>query len=224
MEIHSSYAGDGSAGEELLMKCAVHSEVDAAGFCRNCGKAMCGECTRDVQGVLYCEPCLAALVTHPPIAVPTSNAGNPAVAAMVGIVPTLGAIYNGEYIKAFVHFAIFAGLIAILESGAGGWEPLFGMALAAFIIYMPIEAYRSAKAKMLGLPGTGPLDNMGEGQKPVGAYILIGVGALLLLQQLDLLRIGQVMRFAFPLLLILAGVYLLRKRLQPQSGEERRNG
>ena len=40
------------------MNCAVHSNVEATGFCRNCGKALCPECTRDVGGALYCEPCL----------------------------------------------------------------------------------------------------------------------------------------------------------------------
>ena len=42
------------------MKCAVHSEVDATGYCRNCGKALCAECERNVRGALYCEDCLAA--------------------------------------------------------------------------------------------------------------------------------------------------------------------
>ena len=42
------------------MKCAVHPEVDATGFCRNCGKALCAECARPVREVLYCENCLAA--------------------------------------------------------------------------------------------------------------------------------------------------------------------
>ncbi len=42
------------------MKCAVHPEVDATGFCRNCGKAMCSACARPVREVLYCENCLAS--------------------------------------------------------------------------------------------------------------------------------------------------------------------
>ena len=33
------------------MKCAVHGEVDATGFCRNCGKAMCAACVRPVRDV-----------------------------------------------------------------------------------------------------------------------------------------------------------------------------
>lgn len=195
------------------MNCAVHTEVDAAGYCRNCGKALCEACKRDVKSVTYCEACLAALVTSPPVvAVPPPGTPNPTVAGLLGMVPTLGAIYNGEYVKAFVHFAIFAGIIAVLSSGdAGGWEPLFGMGLAAFIIYMPIEAYKTAKAKMLGQPRTGPLDTLGE-NRAVGAYILIGIGALILLNNFGLLRIGQLLRYGFPTALILAGIWMLRKR------------
>ena len=47
------------------MKCAVHSEVDAVGYCRNCGKALCSACVRPVRDVLYCEDCLATLVEFP---------------------------------------------------------------------------------------------------------------------------------------------------------------
>jgi len=39
------------------MNCAVHSDVDAVGYCRNCGKAMCSTCVRPVRDVLYCEDC-----------------------------------------------------------------------------------------------------------------------------------------------------------------------
>ena len=51
------------------MKCAVHTEVDATGYCRNCGKALCPACTREVSGMLYCEACLANLIAHPQPAV-----------------------------------------------------------------------------------------------------------------------------------------------------------
>src|SRR2546427_6088183 len=47
------------------MKCAVHSDVDAVGYCRNCGKAMCSTCVRPVRDVLYCEECLASIVGIP---------------------------------------------------------------------------------------------------------------------------------------------------------------
>src|SRR5713101_2533129 len=45
--------------EERAMKCAVHPDADAIGYCRNCGKALCAVCVRPVRDVLYCEDCLA---------------------------------------------------------------------------------------------------------------------------------------------------------------------
>ena len=46
------------------MKCAVHTDVDATGYCRNCGKPMCAACARPVRDVLYCEDCLATVMGH----------------------------------------------------------------------------------------------------------------------------------------------------------------
>jgi hypothetical protein len=64
------------------MKCAVHSDVDATGYCRNCGKAMCPACSRPVRDVLYCEDCLATIMGHatpaPPLSPPPPGAAPPA--------------------------------------------------------------------------------------------------------------------------------------------------
>ena len=194
------------------MKCAVHTEVEATGYCRNCGKALCIECRRDVGSILYCEPCLAELVARPqPVAVP--GAGNPGVAAILGIIPGLGAVYNGEYMKAVIHLLIFGGTIAILSSGqASPFEPLFGIFLAAFIIYMPIEAYRTAQAKARGQAPSTPLGDFGS-QQPIGAIVLIALGSLFLLSNLGLLPLRQILQF-WPVILIVLGVMMLRKRMQ----------
>ena len=44
------------------MKCAVHPEAEASGYCRNCGKPMCPACVRPIRDVLYCEECLAKVM------------------------------------------------------------------------------------------------------------------------------------------------------------------
>ena len=65
------------------MKCAVHTDVDATGYCRNCGKPMCAACSRPVRDVLYCEDCLATVMGHPAPAPPASAPppGTPAPSA-----------------------------------------------------------------------------------------------------------------------------------------------
>src|SRR5208283_13064 len=104
------------------MKCAVHPEVDAAGFCRNCGKPMCPACVRPLRDVLYCEECLAQVMGIPgpqaaapgvapgapeaqgAVPPPAPVAGRPASASpvlafLLGFIPGLGAVYNAEYNK-----------------------------------------------------------------------------------------------------------------------------
>jgi len=126
------------------MKCAVHHEADATGFCRNCGKAMCSVCARPVREVLYCENCLAQGMgvpattppppaanpysapgyqtnfVPPPTAVPPANPGRPsgAIAFMLGLFPGLGAVYNGEYNKALIHLVVFTAIIFGLVEAA----------------------------------------------------------------------------------------------------------
>ena len=72
------------------MKCAVHTDVDATGYCRNCGKAMCSACARRVRDVLYCEDCLAQVMGHsaPGQPMPTvpPSAGAPTAASPYGSV------------------------------------------------------------------------------------------------------------------------------------------
>ena len=67
------------------MKCAVHPEVDATGYCRNCGKPMCPACVRPVRDVLYCEDCLANVMGIPVSApVSTGSVVNPSVGVAPG--------------------------------------------------------------------------------------------------------------------------------------------
>lgn len=206
------------------MKCAVHTEVDAAGFCRNCGKSMCGECKREVQGALYCEECLARLVSTPVSAsAPSAGNSNPTLAAMLGVVPGLGAIYNGEYVKGILHVAILGTLLTLADRGGGG-EALFVLMTIAFWFYMPIEAYRTAKARASGKKSADVLAMWGSKQ-PIGAYLLIGLGTLLLLDRVipgfDPFR--WVGRF-WPVILIVLGLVLLRNRMQAPPEETKKDG
>src|SRR5579863_1547674 len=170
------------------MNCAVHTDVEATGFCRNCGKALCPQCTREVRGALYCEACLAGLLGGPPAQLEPKSSVNPGLAATLGFIPGLGAVYNGQYIKALIHVLIFGGLIALLSSDLpGGYDAIFGIALGCFYFYMPIEAYRTAKARNMGEAGPADFASL-DGPKPLGAFILIAIGALLLMRNFGLLE------------------------------------
>ncbi len=193
------------------MKCAVHTEVDATGYCRNCGKAMCQECTHDVRGVLYCEPCLANLVAHPQPPVQTSS--SPVAALFLGFVPGLGAVYNGEYTKALIHIVVFIAIIAGLNSDLGdAGDTVLGLSLAGFIVYMAIDAHRTAKAKVLGQAPPSSVEAWGK-DKPIGPLVLIGLGVIFLLNQFGFFSFHVVFRF-WPVFLIGAGVLMLLNRMK----------
>jgi len=145
------------------MNCAVHNQTQAVAYCRTCGKALCEECKRDVMGAIYCEPCIAARLQGatagtttgavPPPTVGVPGAPNPTIAGLLGFVPGVGAMYNGQFIKAFAHVLIFIMLI-IATSNISGF---FGLLIAFFIFYMAFEAYKTAEAKRHGLPAPDPL-------------------------------------------------------------------
>jgi len=220
------------------MNCAVHPEAEASGYCRNCGKPMCPVCVRPVKDVLYCEECLAKVMglsapepTAPstpvdatgqavavPAVPPRSQPGaNPGLAFLLGLVPGLGAIYNGEYNKALIHIVIFAVIILGLSSDlGGGMAALFILAVIIFPLYMAIDAMRVAKSRATGQAIQDPLELWSK-KKPLGAIILIGAGALFLLNNFGFFDYFRVRRVFFPALLIIVGVLMLRSRVGGQS-------
>jgi len=109
-----------------MSNCVKHPDVAASAYCRTCGKALCSSCARDVRGVMYCEECLAARLgdTMPPRAdvppppgnyvpppVASTGTGHPGLAAILGFIPGVGAMYNGQFIKGFIHVMVFVTLI-----------------------------------------------------------------------------------------------------------------
>lgn len=215
------------------MNCAVHPEREASGYCRHCGKAMCGECSHKVRDVLYCEDCLAQQVGLPPApatagspataaspagyappAAPAARSGHsPVIAFLLGFVPGLGAVYNGEYNKAIVHIVVFGGIILALNSDFGeSMQGFLIFLICVFPFYMAIDAMRSAKARVTGEPLGDPLANWSEGRS-LGPIILIGLGILFLLNNFHVFDFFRVRQFFLPLLLIGIGFFMLKNRV-----------
>jgi LiaI-LiaF-like transmembrane region len=199
------------------MNCAQHADVPATGFCRHCGKALCAACTREVRGALYCESCLAGLVSPPAEATPAPGAGpHPGAALALGFIPGLGAVYNGEYLKALIHVLVFGGLIAAQTGDiSAGYHAFLGIALGCFYFYMPIEAYRTAKSREREAITAVPQTNAAS-QRPMGAIVLIFLGVFLLLANFGLLQWDWFGK-AWPFALIVLGVWLLADRLRQHS-------
>lgn len=224
------------------MKCAVHSEADATGYCRNCGKPMCATCVRPVKDVLYCEDCLATILGHPgpsasasaappsasaqfapqtaygsapAPAIPAAASGpNPVLAFFLGFLPGLGAFYNEQYGKGMIHLAIFLTLFIIGVNGSmnGGAEAAIWICVGILYFYMPIDALRTAQAKRSGQVLSDPLDSLSKG-RPVGPILLIGAGVLLLLNSFDWFPWYRISQFFFPAILIGVGALMFRNRM-----------
>jgi hypothetical protein len=125
----------------------------------------------------------------------------------------VGAIYNGQILKAIIQVLIFGGIIALTDRAESPFDTICGFGIAAFYFYMVIDSYRTAKAKQFGQP-TPEWFGLGEMKvnAPIGAALLIGLGVLFLLDNLGIPVIRQVGRL-WPVVLIVIGVLLLQRRL-----------
>ena len=148
---------------------------------------------------------------------------SPWLAFALGWIPGVGAIYNGQYIKGLVHAVVFGLLVGALDSNPGSaMQPMLGILLAAFIFYQVFEAFHTAKQRQAGIP----IDEWsglvrprgGQARVPIGPVVLIGLGAMFLLDSLRIISFREVSRF-WPVLLIAFGAYLLWARMNPSASE-----
>jgi len=207
------------------MNCAYHPDVSNVAYCIRCGRALCAECVRNVRGSVYCENCLAELVggakappSNSPPKVDSVAGTNPGAAFALGLIPGVGAIYNGEYVKAAVHVLIFGTLISLQGVTRVG-EPLFGLMTFAFYCYMPFEAYYTAKKRKMraeGIELETPIDRFqqqfGETKDKNlwGGIALVVLGGLFLMGNFDVLDLERVGRL-WPIVLVIVGLWLLKK-------------
>lgn len=225
------------------------SDATTIGYCRACGKALDQASAHNANGTIYCEehvPAAAGTTLNvaresasqfntsqfnsapPPLPAGSHSpysSSSPPLAFVLGFVPGVGAVYNGQYAKGLIHVVIFGLLISVLANNAApGFEPLFGMMIPCFVFYMAFEAYHTARKQAQGLPVdefSGLFASRGEKSRfPIIAVLLIAFGSLFLLSNLDLLDMRRLLRF-WPALLIAFGVYLLYERI---SGQNDRKG
>lgn len=217
------------------MNCTYHPDVPAVAYCRACGKALCEDCRRTFEGTIYCEehvPVPAAQAQAAPAAsaayspytaplpppIPDIGA-SPGLAFLLGLIPGVGAIYNGQYVKGLVHVIILGVLISIVNSGdaSGGFEPLFGMMIGVWVFYMAFEAYHTARKRQMGQPvdefsSLVSLRGSQGSHFPIAPAILIAVGLLFLLNNMEIIRFSRLIPY-WPVALIGLGVYMLYERV-----------
>ena len=171
---------------------------------------------------LYTTPSPYAPSQPPPLPGADTSV-SPPLAFALGFIPGVGAVYNGQYAKGLLHVVIFGSIISILSSGAAqGFVPLFGLMIPTFVFYMAFEAYHTAKKRRDGEmvdEFSGLVRARGARSRfPMAPVLLIGFGLLFLLDNLDLLRIGRLLRY-WPALLIMLGLFLLYERIAESKHE-----
>ncbi len=163
----------------------------------------------------YTSPYTAAI--PPPV---IHHDVSPGLAFILGLIPGVGAIYNGQYAKGLVHVIIIGLTISILSNDAArGFEPLLGLLLAGFWFYMAFEAYHTARRRQQGLvvdEFSSLFPMRGTDKFPVAPILLIVLGVIFLLNNLDLFQVERVIRY-WPVLLIALGVYMLYLRVSGSS-------
>ncbi len=214
------------------MNCAYHADIESVAFCVACGRALCDTCKRDVSGSVYCEACLADMVRvgggqrQPPPA-PNPGGESPGAAFALGLIPGVGAIYNGDFFKAAVHIVIFGMLISVTDA-VNALEPLFGLLITGFYFYMPFEAYYTAKKRKLmsqGIDLETPIDQFHqqvagvENKELWGGVALVVLGTLFLMDNFRFFRLRAIFEF-WPIILIAIGVWLVWSYKEDKDGKK----
>ena len=230
------------------MNCYLHPDTPAVAYCRTCGRALCTVCQRPAEGTVFCQehfPVTAYPNPADPYASGTASAANASpttnpydqptpglspvvpvktsagLAFLLGWIPGVGAIYNGQYLKGLVHAAIFGLLISLISSTENSsGQPLLVMMLVGFIFYMPFEAYHTAKKRQMGVRVDEWSSLLSQtrytGRAPVGPVVLILIGVVFLLDSLNLIEVREIGRF-WPVILIVVGAYMLYSRVSGRA-------
>jgi hypothetical protein len=166
------------------MPCVNHPNNPVQAYCQHCGKELCAACVRTgPNGQIYCDTCLAAAGAvpagaawtagpytggpNPGFPLPMGSTPNPSAAAVLGLIPGAGAFYNGQYFKGLIHVVVFVILVSIADRYG-----VFGLFVAAWILYQAFEAYHTAKARRDGHPLPDPF-----GLNEMGSWLNFGAGA-----------------------------------------------
>lgn len=150
------------------------SSATPVGYCQECGTPLtAGTLRRNAHGV-FCAPCVAQRQASPawqtvnisafgaaPGARPQSPGdSNPVFASVLGFIPGVGAMYNGQYAKGAMHLIVFVVLVSLADNLTGA----FYWFVWGWVFYQAFDAYHTARARRDGLPLPNPFgwNDIGE--------------------------------------------------------------
>lgn len=147
-------------------------------YCQQCGRALTATTQRRTGAAIVCEPCASVRQAQPagwgpvnasgasgyPVPPVTEAAGssepNPVLAGILGLVPGVGAMFNGQYAKGLIHLIIFVVLVSLADNVS--W--VFWWFVWGWVFYQAFEAYHTAEARRDGQPLPNPFgwNDLGE--------------------------------------------------------------
>lgn len=144
------------------------------------------------------------------------------LATILSLMPGLGQIYVGYYMRGFIHMAVVACTFTALSVGPPpGVEPLFGFSLSFFWLYNMIDAYRRAKLYNLTVNGMTDIPLPEDVNIPfqgsiAGGVALIIIGGLFFARTVLGIPIGWIADW-WPVAVIGMGIYLVVKAVKSRQ-------
>jgi hypothetical protein len=212
------------------MNCVFHPNNAASARCSACERPLCPACDHRIKGITCCQDCIVTGIEtlrrnagaggHIYNQIGRREEKSPLIALLLGLVPGVGAAYNGQNIKALTHFLVVAGLWVLADIFGHPLEIAFGLGCVGFYFYSVYDAFQSAgrlrRGEDLRLEEERLKLFLQRRMNTFGS-LLIGVGALAMLN----FWIPNLGRRVWPVLLIIAGAYLVwsyyRSRHAPQA-------
>ena len=204
------------------MKCHYHPEIDGLSECRLCGHSLCASCAVEIKGVPYCRECLQSRVEQP-LAAPTpavqADVRSPKAAGWLALIPGLGLVYLGEYLKALTVGLIFLGAIQVAQHMGGPFFPiLVGLGQLFYTIQEARRLNRESALDPVATAPAVPAAPRTDKDSPLWGGILIGIGFLFLLDQFEMLHFGEIFERFWPVLIIVLGAQIILRGRRQSSG------
>lgn len=207
------------------MYCSYHTSSAARVQCSSCSRALCSACDHRIKGYPYCQDCIVLGVQglsrnrYSP-----KPRGSARFAALLALLPGMGAVYNRQNIKGIVHFATIVSLFQL--TGIRFASAIFALGGLSFYIYSIVDAYRTAQ---LIAQGEDPAVDEARFKRslikraPVIGVALLTAGLLLVIQ---ITRPFPLVTFArlLPVAFIILGGYLLTRYFKRPSEESYEQG
>lgn len=165
------------------MKCHLHPDRDAVGYCTTCGTGVCAECRREVLGTIRCPAHATAPV---PVAPRPTKSGF--LSGFFSLMfPGLGHLYLGVYQRGLKFGGIAVALIVVLSMEPGRMSVLFGVSLFflyAFAFFDALHVCHQINEGTWGGSSLMPLESRQLARAKSGSatltwgVILFGIGCL----------------------------------------------